>query len=122
MTTTTTTTPRRRGWTPLAIFTMIMGFVLWWPLGLAVIGYILWGGSVDGLLDDAAAWAKARFNAKTAPQAPTTGNAAFDAYKAETLKRLEDEERAFSEYLAKLRDARDRDEFDRFVAERDNRG
>ena len=42
---------RPKRWTPLAIFAMIVGFILWWPLGLAVIGYILWGGSVDQLVE-----------------------------------------------------------------------
>ena len=39
---------RRKRWTPLAIFAMIVGFILWWPLGLAVIGYILWQGDTFG--------------------------------------------------------------------------
>ena len=54
-----------------------------------------------------------------------TGNAAFDDYKAEQLARLEaerrkldEEQRAFADYLVKLRKAKDQDEFDRFMAER----
>jgi hypothetical protein len=108
------TTSRKR-WTPLAIFAVIMGFIVWWPLGFLAIGYVLWGGSIDGLVDDAVAEVKSRMSAK--PAVKTTGNATFDAYKAETLKRLEDEEAAFAAYVQKLREAHDREEFDRFLAE-----
>ena len=47
-----------------------------------------------------------------------TGNTAFDAYRDETLKRLEDEHRAFQEFLEKLREAKDKSEFDQFMAQR----
>ena len=30
-------------WGPLTIALMVLGFVVWWPLGLAVLAYILWG-------------------------------------------------------------------------------
>jgi hypothetical protein len=48
----------------------------------------------------------------------TSGNRAFDDYRAETLKRLEEEQREFKDFLARLRFARDRSEFDQFMAER----
>lgn len=47
-----------------------------------------------------------------------TGNAAFDAYRAETLKRLEEEHREFLDFLQKLREARDKAEFDQFMQQR----
>jgi hypothetical protein len=46
------------------------------------------------------------------------GNAAFDEYRAETLRRLEAEQRQFADFLAQLRDAKDKAEFDAFMAER----
>ena len=51
----------------------------------------------------------------------SSGNRAFDDYRAETLKRLEDEEREFKEFLERLRVAKDRAEFDHFMAERRQR-
>ena len=49
--------------------------------------------------------------------APTSsGNRAFDDYRAETLQRLEDEQREFKEFLARLRFAKDRAEFDQFMS------
>ena len=51
----------------------------------------------------------------------TSGNRAFDDYRAETLKRLEEEQREFKDFLGRLRFARDRAEFDQFMTERRNR-
>ncbi|MGB7974336.1 MAG: DUF2852 domain-containing protein [Roseiarcus sp.] len=51
----------------------------------------------------------------------TSGNRAFDDYRSETLKRLEEEQREFKDFLARLRFARDRAEFDQFMTERRNR-
>ena len=48
----------------------------------------------------------------------TSGNRAFDDYRAETLRRLEEEQREFKDFLARLRFAKDRAEFDQFMAER----
>ena len=50
--------------------------------------------------------------------APSSGNRAFDDYRADTLKRLEDEEREFKDFLTRLRAAKDRAEFDAFMADR----
>ena len=52
---------------------------------------------------------------------PSSGNRAFDDYRAETLKRLEDEQREFKEFLERLRFAKDRAEFDQFMDSRRQR-
>ena len=51
----------------------------------------------------------------------TSGNHAFDEYRSETLRRLEEEQREFKDFLARLRFAKDRAEFDQFMAERRGR-
>jgi len=51
-------------------------------------------------------------------QQPTSGNHAFDEYRAETLRRLEEEQTEFSSFLERLRFAKDKAEFDQFMAER----
>ena len=51
----------------------------------------------------------------------SSGNRAFDDYRSETLKRLEDEQREFKEFLGRLRFAKDRAEFDQFMADRSQR-
>jgi hypothetical protein len=52
---------------------------------------------------------------------PSSGNRAFDDYRTETLQRLEEEQREFREFLRRLRMAKDKEEFDQFMAERRNR-
>ena len=44
-----------------------------------------------------------------------TGNSAFDAYRDETLRRLEQEQEDFEAFLQRLRDAKDKSEFDDFM-------
>ena len=52
---------------------------------------------------------------------PSSGNRAFDEYREETLRRLEDEQKDFRSFLDRLRQAKDKAEFDQFMAERRNR-
>ena len=54
-------------------------------------------------------------------QPASSGNHAFDEYRAETLRRLEEEQKEFSGFLDRLRFAKDKAEFDQFMAERRNR-
>ena len=51
----------------------------------------------------------------------SSGNRAFDQYREETLRRLEEEQREFRDFLDRLRFAKDKAEFDEFLAERRNR-
>lgn len=48
----------------------------------------------------------------------SSGNTAFDAYRQETLRRLEEEQTAFEAFLQRLRDAKDKAEFDAFIDDR----
>ncbi|WP_137391989.1 DUF2852 domain-containing protein [Rhodoligotrophos defluvii] len=123
----TKTTGRR--WTPLSVATLVLGFMVWWPIGLAVLAYILWGGQIDDdfrrLRDRLSErngsnhrFGFSRTWCSGMHMHTSTGNAAFDKYKRETLRRLEEEQRAFSDYVERLRAARDQEEFDRFMAER----
>lgn len=50
-----------------------------------------------------------------------SGNRAFDDYRTETLRRLEEEQKEFKEFLERLRFAKDRAEFDQFMSERGHR-
>jgi hypothetical protein len=125
-------------WGPLTIALMVLGFIVWWPLGLAMLAYILWGEMFGGSAEKAQnfvnrskAWASEncgpRGHHRHAGWRHSSGNAAFDEYRAEQLRRLEEERKrldeeiqAFHEYMANLRKAKDREEFDRFM--RDHRG
>ena len=125
-------------WSPLTIALMVLGFVVFWPLGLAMLAYILWGEMFGGSPEKAQAWmSKSKawcqnnhhrnqgFGNGYGAWGKSSGNAAFDDYRTEQLKRLDEERKRldeeineFHEYMRNLRMARDREEFDRFMRER----
>ena len=51
-------------------------------------------------------------------QPRTSGNQAFHEYRTATLRRLEEEQREFREFLSRLRMAKDKAEFDQFMVAR----
>ena len=109
---------------PLAIVAIVLGFVFWWPVGLALLFAMKWSGQMGcgGRRQRAAyannGWARwPAWNAQPQP-APSSGNHAFDEYRAETIRRLEDEQQAFGSFLERLRFAKDKAEFDQFMTER----
>ena len=120
-------------WGPLTIALMVLGFVIFWPLGLAMLAYILWGEMFGGSPEKAQAWmskSKAWCQSNNSRHSygnwrQSSGNAAFDDYRTEQLKRLDEERKRldeeiheFHEYMRTLRMARDREEFDRYMRER----
>ena len=105
---------------PAWIALIILGFIVWWPLGLATLAYSIWSrrmgcGNFRGFN-----WGQAGSYMGT-PWHPSSGNRAFDEYRSETLRRLEVEQREFREFLERLRMAKDKAEFDQFMADRRNR-
>ncbi len=103
------------------IAAMILGFILFWPVGVALLAYMIWGKQMFSRScshsrhhDHAAqSWGRSGFHA-----AQTTGNVAFDSYKAEALRRLEEEQAAFEAFLQRLRNSKDKSEFDAFMEDR----
>ncbi len=126
-----------RGGKPAWILAMVLGFVAYWPIGLAVLFYLATSGRLRAWklermgrqMGKLNRWCGAGSSMPWQQQSsgrgfsftPSSGNAAFDDYRAETLKRLEDEQREFKDYLERLRQAKDRSEFEQFMAERRNR-
>ena len=51
----------------------------------------------------------------------SSGNQAFDDHRIATLRRLEEEQREFQQFLQRLRMAKDKAEFDQFINERRGR-
>jgi hypothetical protein len=94
----------------------LIGFLVWWPFGLAVVAAALWSGTMGCCGMNFGLWNEPAKQSWW--QQPTSGNQTFDEYRAETLRRLEDEERDFQGFLAQLRMAKDKAEFDQFMAER----
>jgi hypothetical protein len=92
---------------------MILGFIIFWPLGLAILFYMLWSNRMSRSFFACKSHRRHGFK--------SSGNTAFDAYRDETIKRLEDEQSAFKSFLQRLREAKDKTEFDRFMEERANK-
>lgn len=59
-----------------------------------------------------------RATAQDADTLRSKGSPAFDEYRAQTLRRLELEQDEFQEFVDHLRMAKDKAEFDQFIAER----
>src|SRR5271167_2338798 len=97
---------------PAWILLMILGFMWWWPVGLMVLAFIIGSRRMGCGSEGRGDWWGYH---------SSSGNRAFDEYRTETLKRLEDEQREFRDFLARLRQAKDKAEFDQFMAERRNR-
>ena len=98
------------------IAAMILGFIVFWPIGLALLAYMIWSKNMFK-----GNCAGRRQHRHMHGNFKPTGNQAFDAYKIETLRRLEDEQKAFEDFLQRLREAKDKSEFDQFMDERARR-
>ena len=96
------------------IAAMVLGFIFFWPVGLALLAYMIW--SKEMFSKSSCAGRGRRSSYRTAMR--SSGNHAFDSYKSETLRRLEDEQKSFEEFLQRLREAKDKSEFDQFMDER----
>ena len=139
---------------PAWIALIVLGFVVFWPLGFVALGYMIgskrmgcWTGR-GGYGPEAAGEGAGRpLRQKmgsgrtarcrkgramgTAPRLRPMGHGtgygrqssshAFDEYRANTLRRLEEEQREFMGFLDRLRHAKDKAEFDQFMAERRSR-
>jgi hypothetical protein len=117
----------------------VLGFIVWWPLGLATLAFTLGSGRMGcgagryeykmSRLQEKMERLRERMGGQGGGgfgggwnRGPSSGNRAFDEYRQETLRRLEDEQREFQDFLGRLRMARDKAEFDQFMADRRNRG
>jgi hypothetical protein len=132
---------RRCRWRPLELVAMILGFIVFWPIGLAILGFKLWqkrhgedGDLVQFVQDrwrSKSDWGAQMWSAgcgkwnrggDTGFRSRSSGNFAFDDWRDAELARLEEErqklvaaEREFGEFMENLRRAKDREEFDRFM-------
>jgi hypothetical protein len=122
------------GGKPLWIAVTVLAFLVWWPIGLAALFFLIGSGRMgcgsyrrwhgaqrDERTDRGSGWSGPfgwrSFCGEDRP-VPSSGNRAFDEYRADTLRRLEEEQREFKSFLDRLRFAKDKAEFDAFMAER----
>ncbi|PIE07338.1 MAG: hypothetical protein CSA74_08125 [Rhodobacterales bacterium] len=101
---------------PAWIVAMVLGFVLFWPVGLALLLYMIFGKKMFARSCRRHHDETARLNRRHGFR--SSGNTAFDAYKADTLQRLMNEQEQFEAFLDRLRAAKDQREFDAFMDER----
>ncbi len=127
---------------PAWIALIVLGFMAWWPLGLGVLAFTIGSGRMGcgyhgtygrwehghdrwqhkmERLQRKMDWVRSRMAGGPWNHAPSSGNRAFDEYRSDTLRRLEQEQREFREFLERLRFAKDKTEFDQFMADRRNR-
>jgi hypothetical protein len=124
---------------PAWVVLLILGFIVWWPVGLAILAFTFWSRNMGCHGSDRWPRKMARMEEKMGRMRDrverfgggfggggwggprSSGNHAFDEYRTETLRRLEEEQREFRDFLDRLRFAKDKHEFDQFMAERRNR-
>jgi hypothetical protein len=101
------------------IAAMVLGFIFFWPAGLALLAYMIWSKRMFSRHSCAERRAHhmARHFGHMQAMRPS-GNSAFDAYKADTIRRLQEEQEAFENFLQRLREAKDKSEFDSFMEDR----
>ena len=117
-------------WHPGWIAVTVLGFIIWWPIGLALLFFTLgsrkmacwghhdrWSNKMERMQ-----WKMERMRNRMERGGfgfgpPSSGNRAFDEYRMETLRRLEEEQTEFKEFLDRLRHAKDKEEFDQFMAQ-----
>jgi hypothetical protein len=115
----------RRAW---EIAGIILGFIFVWPLALA---YLIWKLAGYPMPAEWRSYFERTFarpfegSFRTAAPFGGTGNSAFDEYRRRELERLEEERRrldeevkAFASFVEELKRAKDREEFDAFMARR----
>ena len=121
---------------PAWIALVVLSFIVFWPVGLALLIYLKWSGRMFGFhrgcyghwsspegrnarRSAREEWRSFKRSARWG-QRHGSGNVAFDEYRDATLRKLDEEQREFHDYLDRLRSAKDRSEFDQFMRERGN--
>jgi hypothetical protein len=118
---------------PGMVIATILGFVFWWPVGLAFLIFTLrrtsmgcwshqdrWQNKMERMqykMERMRGHMERRGFGFGGFGPPSSGNRAFDEYRMETLRRLEEEQTEFKDFLDRLRHAKDKDEFDQFMAQ-----
>src|SRR5262249_53379151 len=92
---------------PVWIGLVFLAFWHWWPLGLGLLAFLIWSGRMgcwghrgygrwhnhrEGQGGGCGPWGGFR------ERRGSSGNRAFDEYRADTLRRLEEEEREFRDF------------------------
>ncbi len=137
---------RRRGscgakWTPVELLAMVLGFMVYWPIGLGLIAWKLlqrrkafdgpagedWLGALRDKFNDVSArgFGGQGFGPAADGSGAPSGNAAFDEWRRHEIERLDEERRKldkaradFAAFVDEARKSKDREEFERFMGRR----
>ncbi|SMY09677.1 DUF2852 domain-containing protein [Flavimaricola marinus] len=110
-----------------AVFSFVVTIVAmatFWPAGVLLALVLGWrGGFIPsfGHSAEASRMAQSVRPDLAEPTLPSSGNASFDAYRTDMLNRLHKEQEKFEGFLVRLREAKDKSEFDTFMDERAKR-
>ena len=124
----------------LEIGAIVVGFIYWWPIAVAYVAWKIAGYPALGQMKEFANKGSFSFAGGTGPSRfarayeaargfsgteASSGNWAFEEYRRAELERLEarrralqEESRAFAEFVEELKRAKDREQFDAFMAKR----
>ena len=116
---------------PLEIVGLVFLFFYFWPLAMAYLAWKLMGYPVPGELRQV--WENGFQSLRearwSAPSFGGSGNLAFDEYRRGEIERLERERRRLDEeaaefrgFVEELKRAKDREEFDAYMARRRQNG
>ena len=96
----------------------VVSFIVLGPVGLAFLAYVIWSKRMFNRSHCEHRSERRSRHMAFARAYSSSGNSAFDSYKADMLRRLETEQTAFETFLQRLRDAKDKSEFDAFMDDR----
>src|ERR1700689_5068694 len=122
---------------PGMVIGTILGFLFWWPVGLAFLFFTLrstkmgcwthqdrWQNKMERMqykMERMRNHMERRGFNFGGFGPPSSGNRAFDEYRVETLKRLEGEQTEFKDFPDRLGPAKAKEEFDAFMAQHKQR-
>lgn len=104
-----------------AIPVTIVALNIFWPAGFALAVILAWRGGFAPNMSGRTSKQEIEDTVKSLipeSSAKSSGNKSFDAYRTELLTRLETEQENFENFLGRLREAKDKSEFDQFMEDR----
>jgi len=104
-----------------AIVSVIIALNMFWPAGIALAIVLGWrGGFAPQIARPASPQQIAEKLRPLSPEAEhrSSSNTSFNSYRNDVMRRLEEEQMNFDSFLGRLREAKDKSEFDRFMDDR----
>ncbi len=114
----------RPAWTPATTTTMVLGFIVFWPLGLAMLAYILLGRRAEKAkwrVHMPAGYGEYDFGRSKEAFSGRFRNQR-DGDLVEDDRKLAGMKEEFDTFLSKLRQSKNRQDFSRFMQKRRQKG